>query len=287
MITWTRSLLKYPGGKYALLDAIDDALPRQSIDVYAEPFLGGASVALNIGRRFPEMLLNDANVDVINFWEQISKNPKVVLKALEKKVQTNQTLKSEEVYINCRNAFNAKLNGPAVRAAEFYYLNKQGFNGLIRYNLKGEFNVPFGKYKTLPNLKVEHLQEVSEILNGNVSFYSTDWKHFIDGAVSRAINDGKSVFLYIDPPYIPLTKTSNFTCYWKPFGIEEHQRLREKLDKLTEIGILWMLSNSKTRATEEIFDGYNFFEVKAPRNISCKGNGRGTVKEYIITNYHR
>lgn len=287
MITWTRSLLKYPGGKYALLDSIDDALPRQSIDVYGEPFLGGASVALNIGRRFPEMLLNDANVDVINFWEQISKNPKMVLKALEKLNKLNETSKSEDVYKECKSAFNSKSNGPITRAAEFYYLNKQGFNGLIRYNQKGEFNVPYGKYKKLPNLNIEHLQEVSEILNGNVAFYSTDWKAFIDGAVSRATRDGKSVFLYIDPPYIPLTKTSNFTCYWKPFGLEEHKKLRDKLDKLTEIGVLWMLSNSKTKDTEEIFDGYNFIEVKAPRNISCKGNGRGSVQEYIITNYYR
>lgn len=284
-MTRTRSLLKYPGGKYALLDAIEAELPKCSIDVYAEPFLGGASVALNIGKRFSEMLLNDANVDVINFWEQIATNPESVLKAFEQLLQSNELLKSEDVYLECRKSFNEKRNEPSVRAAELYYLNKQGFNGLIRYNLKGEFNVPFGKYKNLPNLKSEHLEEVSQNLRGNVSFYSIDWENFIDGAVSKAIHSGKSVFLYIDPPYIPLTRTSNFTCYWKPFGLQKHQQLRYKLDKLTESGVFWMLSNSKTKATEDIFDGYNFIEVIATRNISCKGSGRGVVAEYIITNY--
>jgi DNA adenine methylase len=284
-MSWTRSLLKYPGGKFTLLDAIDQALPRAQIDLYAEPFLGGASVALNIGRRYPQMALNDANHDLISFWKQIAAHPFAVSDEVSRLIETLKDVDSRGLYTEVRDAFNLRTSPLHEQAAMFYFLNKRGFNGLIRYNSKGQFNVPPGNYKTPPSINLEHLQEVSHILGTNTSLHSLDWSKFLDREVIPQAKEGASVLAYIDPPYIPISKTSNFTGYWKPFDMKEQQRLRRKLDKLTDLGVKFILSNSKCEDTEDVFSGYTFLEVKAPRNISCKGKGRGAVCEYLITNF--
>jgi DNA adenine methylase len=282
---WTRSLLKYPGGKYALLDAIDTALPRGSVDLYVEPFVGGASVALNIGRRYPYMALNDANPDLVNFWRQISINPRAVSENFQKLVDTLKDSDPTKLYLEVRQAFNERRSPPHEQAAMFYFLNKRGFNGLIRYNSQGEFNVPAGKYKSLPTLPYEHLEDVSSILSANASLHCADWSRFLDKVAIPTAKEGASVLAYIDPPYIPISKTASFTGYWKQFGLSEQRKLRRKVDKLTDLGMKVILSNSKCKETEDIFSGYTFIEVKAPRNISCKGKGRGSVSEYLITNF--
>lgn len=282
---WTRSLLKYPGGKYALLDAIDTALPRGNIDLYVEPFLGGASVALNIGRRYPLMALNDANPDLVNFWKQIAANPQAVSHDLSHLIETLKESDPTDLYLQVRQAFNERISPAHEQAAMFYFLNKRGFNGLIRYNAQGNFNVPAGRYKTLPTLSYEHLEEVSTILGTNTSLHCSDWSKFIDRVAVPAAKDGASVLAYIDPPYIPISKTSNFTGYWKPFDLTEQRKLRRKIDRLSEMGVKVVLSNSKCKETKDIFSGYTFIEVKAPRNISCKGRGRGSISEYLITNF--
>jgi DNA adenine methylase len=284
-MSWTRSLLKYPGGKYSLLDCIDRELPRSQIDLYVEPFLGGASVALNIGRRYPRMILNDANADIINFWTQIADNHTGTLDELERLIGKLYTTPSKDVYLAIRECFNLRNSSEHLHAAMFYFLNKQGFNGLVRYNLKGEFNVPHGKYKRFPSISYEHVQEASDIFSNNTQLHSLDWHAFFKKIVIPKVKKNPNVFMYIDPPYIPVSKTSNFTSYWMPFDVEQHKKLRASLDKLTELNVKWMMSNSKTEETESIFTGYNFIEVKVPRNISCKGNGRGSITEYLITNY--
>lgn len=284
-MSWTRSLLKYPGGKFSLLDAIDKVLPRTQIDLYVEPFLGGASVALNIGRRYPRMILNDANSDLISFWRQIAANPAGVSEEISKLLETLKEVESRDLYLEVRDAFNQRSSPTHEQAAMFYFLNKRGFNGLIRYNSSGLFNVPPGNYKTAPSLNSEHLQEVSSILGTNVSLHSLDWSRFIDRFVTTSAKEGSSVLVYLDPPYIPVSKTSNFTGYWRAFGPDEQKKLRSKLDKLSDLGVKWILSNSNCKETEDIFSGYQFQEVQAPRNISCKGHGRQAVSEYLITNF--
>lgn len=284
-MSWTRSLLKYPGGKYTLLDAIDKALPRGNLDLYVEPFLGGASVALNIGRRYPHMLLNDANADLINFWKQIAKSPDDFLGELHPLIGKLSTFKSKDVYLQVREAFNQRSVSEPTHAAMFYFLNKQGFNGLIRYNNNGEFNVPHGNYKKFPALNYEHIQEVSSILSGNVSLFSMDWHRFIQRNVLPKAKEGLQILVYLDPPYIPTSKSANFTGYWKTFGIEQHKKLKKTIDALSEHNVKCVLSNSKTKEADEIFKSYNFIEVDAPRNISCKGDGRGSTVEYLITNF--
>lgn len=284
-MTWTRSLLKYPGGKYALLEAIDQALPRGGLDLYVEPFLGGASVALNIGRRYPKMLLNDANPDLIRFWQQIAKNPSGVLDEIHKLVGRLSTFKSKEVYLKVRENFNLRSSDDATHAAMFYFLNKQGFNGLIRYNANRQFNVPHGNYKKFPTINYESIQDVSSILSGNVHLYSQDWNRFLQRVVLPKIESGRKALVYFDPPYIPVSDSSNFTTYWQAFGIKQHEKLCSVIDTLTEMDVRCILSNSKTEETEQIFKNYNFIEVQAPRSISCKGNGRGSISEYLITNF--
>ena len=284
-MSWTKSLLKYPGGKFTLLDVIDRAIPNMNVDLYVEPFVGGASVALNIGRRYPRMALNDANRDLINFWEEIATNPQSVSEEVLKLLDTLRDSNARELYLEVRDAFNERKSPPHEQAAMFYFLNRTGFNGLIRYNSEGKFNVPPGNYKTIPNLNLEHLHEVSGILNSNVSLHSLDWSRFLDKFAIPQAKDGASILAYIDPPYIPISKTSSFTGYWKPFDLSEQRRLRRKLDKMNSLGIKWVLSNSKCEQTEDIFSGYSFIDVQARRSISAKGGSRGSVGEYLITNF--
>lgn len=277
-----RSLLKYPGGKFALLDVIEQHLPKEKFDLYGEVFLGGASVALNLGLKIaPLMALNDANSDVMDFWFAAKHFPDQLYKLIEELSHK----RSQEEYLGMRHVFNTpdikQTMTPEGLAALFYYLNREGFNGLIRYNSKGKWNVPYGKMKSfkLP----EQMTAVSSILQ-NSALFRDDWSVFIGNLINQH-NNGESVFMYLDPPYIPLSKTASFTSYWKGFCNADHEALRLSLDWATKAGIKFMLSNSKTSDTERIFKGYNFIEVQAPRNISCKGTGRGSISEYLITNY--
>lgn len=285
-MAWTRSLLKYPGGKFSLLTEIVERIPKETFDIYAEPFLGGASVALNVGRlNFRTMLLNDANFDLINFWKQVRSHPELFVETLSEIVDYRNSGDGKDVYDEVKRVFNERESSPICQAAMFYFLNKQGFNGLVRYNQKGDFNVPFGKHKGVPMPDQFDLYHVPCVFNERCHLFVMDAVTFMESLLIDEARSGKKVFVYLDPPYVPVNKTSNFTSYWKPFGIEEHERLRVVLDAMTNVGILWIMSNSKTPEVERIFDGYNFAEVSAARNISCKGDGRGKVSEYLISNF--
>jgi DNA adenine methylase len=277
-MTWLRSPLKYPGGKFALLPEIEDLLPENGFDYYFEPFLGGGSVALNLGRHaHKEMYLNDVNGELILFWTMLQLYAPRLLIEIEHLAREL----SEEAYYEVRTRFNAGLLDSIPRAAAFYYLNRMGFNGLIRFNRRGEFNVPFGKYK---KFKVPDLLDLLDIQYRLRSAHICAWEFskFLELVPSR---DPTRSFLYLDPPYIPTSATANFTSYSGAFGLAEHRLLRKYLDWMHNIGAKWMLSNSRTSDTERIFDGYNFHEVSAPRNISCKGKSRGSQIEYVISNY--
>lgn len=282
-MAWTRSLLKYPGGKYNLLPEIEKILPSDHYDLFAEPFMGGGSVAFNLGRRYSGMVLNDANADVIQFWRSVADRPSDLANTIKSLAET----RSKSDFLKFRDVFNTKSSDltDIDRAAIFYYLNKECFNGLIRYNSKGNFNVPYGKYKNFKHIKPEHLQEISTILNNNVTLSSVDYQKFIYVHLGKIIKQGQKLIVYIDPPYLPISKTSNFTSYWKPFGVQQHEELKLALDFLDSNGVPFILSNSASSETKRIFNTYKFREVMASRNISCKGDTRGKISEYLITNF--
>lgn len=166
------------------------------------------------------------------------------------------------------------------RAARLLYLNKTCYSGLYRVNSAGEFNTPFGKYKN-PNIVNEQaLRAVSQYFNtADITFTSTDYSEVLR-------NVEKDTFVYLDPPYDPISTTANFTSYSKEgFGKEEQIRLRECCDALNSRGIRFMLSNSATPFIKEQYSQYNQTIVFAKRAINSVGTKRGKVDEIVIRNY--
>ncbi len=183
----------------------------------------------------------------------------------------------ENYYYDVRKAFNSRSTG-IERSAQFIYLNKTCFNGLYRVNAKGEFNVPKGRYKNPPIANHNLLKEASKLLQGVqiecLPFEKTESK------------PQKEDFIYLDPPYHPLSETSSFTSYTKEdFTAKDQERLAEYYKKMDKKGCYVMLSNSDTEFIKNLYSDYEIKIVKAKRAISCKGEGRGAINEIVIMNY--
>jgi DNA adenine methylase len=203
--------------------------------------------------------------------------------------------KRNDLFLSIRKHFNEQrleINYKKIsenwmpRAAQFIFLNKTCFNGLFRLNSKGEFNVPYGKYKTASVLDIENINAVHKLLQKAKITYS-EYSNCYSKATEKS-------FIYFDPPYRPITHTSNFTAYIGNDFCEKQQielaKFYRKLDE--EKGARLMLSNSdptsinpKDNFFKEVYDGYNISKVSASRAINCKGNKRGRINELLITNY--
>lgn len=164
------------------------------------------------------------------------------------------------------------------RAARFIFLNKTGFNGVYRENSKGYFNTPFGDQKN-PNIcDRRNLINCNDALRG----VSIDNKFYYE--IELDLQEGD--FVYLDPPYVPLSSTSNFTGYTSSsFGIREQIRLRNMCNRLDKKGIKFMQSNSSAEVVKRLYKNFTIEEVDATRAINSDASGRGTIKEVIITNY--
>ncbi len=171
------------------------------------------------------------------------------------------------------------------RASQLMFLNKTCFNGLFRFNQKGAFNSPYGSYKKPAIYDENNLLAVSRILE-NVEIVNKDFVKTVEPA-------GPNTFIYFDPPYKPISKTSSFTSYSKDgFGDNDQLRLAEILEDIDKSGAKFMLSNSEPKNTEpennffeQLYGKFNIENVYAPRMINCKGNLRGMIKEIVVTNY--
>jgi len=166
------------------------------------------------------------------------------------------------------------------KASRILYLNKTCYNGLFRVNSSGEFNAPFGHYKNPNIINAPVLKAVSKYLNSNeIKFYSKDFESILE-------NVKKGCFVYLDPPYDPISDTANFTGYDKGgFNRNEQIRLKKCCDDLTKRNVKFMLSNSATDFIKELYQDYNISIVKANRSVNSNGLKRGAVEEVIVTNY--
>lgn len=169
---------------------------------------------------------------------------------------------------------------PVERASRFLYLNKTCYNGLYRVNSKGEFNSPFGRYKKPNIVNGLGLIAVSHHLWMNdIELCCKDFEE-----VLSSLSEGS--FVYLDPPYDPVSETANFTSYQKNgFNRHEQERLKSCCDNLTARGIKFMLSNSATSFIRELYKDYYIETVSAKRAINSKGNKRGVVEEVLVRNY--
>jgi DNA adenine methylase len=261
-----RAFLKWAGGKYPLLDDIKRHLPQG--ECLVEPFVGAGSVFLNTD--FSRYILADINSDLISLYNIVkSRTDEYVQASRELFVpETNQS----EVYYQFRTEFNANQD-PFRRAVLFLYLNRFGYNGLCRYNLRGEFNVPFGRYKKpyFPEAELYHFAEKAQ----NAEFHCLSYEECMDRADINSV-------VYCDPPYAPLSATANFTAYHtNSFSPKEQAHLAEMAEKLVSKQIPVLISNHDTPDTREWYRAAKHFQVKVRRSISSNGGTRKKVNELL------
>ena len=268
-------VVKWVGGKRQLLDEITPLLPKR-INAYCEPFLGGGAVLFSI--QPSKAVVNDLNADLITVYEVIRDDAEDLIESLKKHKNTS------EYFYEMRDVDRDKASYQALskveKASRLIYLNKTCFNGLFRVNSSGEFNSPFGHYKN-PNIVNEPvLRAVSKYLNANnITFYSEDFAQ----TLSRI---GKDVFVYLDPPYDPVSDTASFTGYSKGgFDRNEQLRLKNCCDSLTQRGIKFLLSKSATEFIKNLYHEYDITIVKAKRVINSDASKRGAIEEVLIRNY--
>ncbi|AWV25034.1 DNA adenine methylase [Citrobacter youngae] len=261
-----RAFLKWAGGKYPLLDDIKRHLPQG--ECLIEPFVGAGSVFLNTD--FSRYILADINSDLISLYNIVKTRTDEYVQASRELFmpETNQA----EVYYRFREEFNASED-PFRRAVLFLYLNRFGYNGLCRYNLRGEFNVPFGRYKKpyFPEAELYHFAEKAQ----NAEFHCLSYEECMNRADSNSV-------VYCDPPYAPLSATANFTAYHtNSFSPKEQAHLAEMAEKLVSKQIPVLISNHDTPDTREWYRAAKHFQVKVRRSISSNGGTRKKVNELL------
>ena len=294
-----KPFVKWVGGKGQLLPEINKLYPIElgkSINKYAEIFIGGGAVLFDIlsKYRLDEVYISDKNLELINTYKSIRDNIDILIKSLKEMEEEYIPLDDENrkiYYYEKRQKYNKlKINieeNNIEKASLFIFLNKTCFNGLYRVNKKGEFNVPMGAYKNPKICDKKNLKNVSMALK-NVKIIYADYresKDFID----------EKTFVYIDPPYRPLSTSSSFTSYTEnDFSDKEQIELAEYIDLLNKKGAKIVISNSDPKNNDiddnffdELYKNYNINRVKATRMLNSNASLRGAINELLITNYER
>jgi DNA adenine methylase len=269
-----RPFLKWAGGKTQLLSQFRALYPG-TFTRYREPFIGSGAVFFQVQGLFglKEAILADGNEDLINVYRVIQGKVEPLIRLLGK----HRHRHGKEHYYHVR-AMDPSSMTQLARAARLIYLNKTCFNGLYRVNSRGAFNVPMGRYTDPPILDAPNLRCVSEALRG-VALRSG---HFRD--VLNFCHQGD--FIYLDPPYHPISATSYFTAYTDgSFTSEDQAELSEVFRELSKRGCLLMLSNSDTPLIHRLYRGFKIRKVAARRNINSKAEKRGHVSELVVLNY--
>lgn len=273
-----RPFLKWAGGKRQLLPEIRKYVPKlTSKHTYYEPFIGGGALLFEL--QPPKAVINDSNRELINCYKVIRDSLDELMEELSKDKYSN----SEKSYYDMRDLDRSKkyANLSAVeKAARIIYLNKTCYNGLFRVNSQGQFNVPFGRYKNPNFLDYAVLRAVNKYLNSNtITLSNLDFQ--------KAVKDAKKGdFVYLDPPYDPVSETASFTGYdVNGFNRDEQERLKELFDSLTAKECKVMLSNSCTNFILDLYKDYQIKKVIAMRSINSNALKRGVVDEVLVLNY--
>lgn len=269
-------VLKWVGGKRQIMPSIVALLPKNIKDyTYVEPFVGGAAVLFHLQPK--TAVINDSNAELMNMYAVIKNNLDELIVDLKK--HQNEADYFYAIRSLDRTDEFSKLSD-IQRASRIIFLNKTCFNGLYRVNNAGEFNAPFGRYKN-PNIVNEPtLKAVNKYLNANlIDFMCKDYEDILKGV-------DKNSFVYLDPPYHPVSESSNFTGYVQGgWDIYDQLRLREACDELTKKGVKFLLSNSSASFIQDQYRNYIIQTVKATRAINSNGSDRGEIDEFLIRNY--
>jgi DNA adenine methylase len=274
MINDVPTFVKWAGGKKQLLPQFRSLFPRK-ITTYIEPFLGSGAVFFYLKKHYniKNAILSDINEELINCFQMVRDKPDALIKLLKE----HKTKRSKPYYYKIR-LLNPKDLSDIQRASRLIYLNKTCFNGLYRVNSKGQFNVPIGSYKN-PDIVSE-----LKIRKANMLLKDTTIKCMPFTQIESVAKAGD--FIYFDPPYYPISKTSGFTSYTENGFMENEQRqLAELFKRLDKKGCLLMLSNSNSGFIISLYKGFDIKLVDAKRVINCDATKRGNIKELLITNY--
>lgn len=268
--------LKWVGGKRQIMPSIVELLPPNiNKFTYIEPFVGGGAVLFHL--QLSKARINDYNEELINVYNVIKLDVEELIKDLKKHKNDSDyfyEIRSKDRTGEIRNFSDVE------RASRIIYLNKTCYNGLYRVNNAGEFNAPFGRYKN-PNIVNEPtIRAVSKYLNEkDIEINCGDYEKILKKATKKS-------FVYLDPPYHPISKSSNFTGYVEGGWDENDQiRLREWCDYLDKKNINFLLSNSATNFIKEEYKKYYIHPIKANRAINSDGSNRGEIDELLIRNY--
>ena len=269
-----RPFLKWAGGKRQLLNVLKEHLPKK-YKTYYEPFVGGGAFLFNLQPQ--NALINDSNEELINCYRVIKNSVNELIEDLRRhKNQEDYYYKMRE--LDRKTSFDKKT--PVQRASRIIYLNKTCYNGLFRVNSRGQFNVPFGRYKN-PNILDEAvLRAVSNYLNEN-------HVEILNGDFHKAVETArKGDFIYFDPPYDPVSNTASFTGYdINGFNRHEQERLKNTVDELDKKGCYVLLSNAYTDFIVDLYKDYERVRVSAIRAINSNAKKRGRVDEILVKNY--
>lgn len=298
-----KPFVKWAGGKGKLLNQLETYLPadfsEQEAVTYVEPFVGGGAMLFHMLEIHPNIkraVINDINPELILCYEQVKNEPENLIDLLNNLQSEYYQLPAEEarrsffetirIEYNILKRKDCDIFENITKAAYFIFLNKTCFNGLYRENRSGEFNVPFGRYKSPVICDKEKLTKAHLALQ-NVEMLCGDY-----GEVVHHLAEGEYTFFYFDPPYRPLLGANSFKDYSKhEFGDQQQLELHDFYDKMNEQGYKLMLSNSDSEIEpginyfEQLFQGYNFHRVIAPRVINAFAARRSPQLEVLITNY--
>jgi DNA adenine methylase len=260
--------LKWAGGKRQLLPELLSRVPR-SFNDYIEPFLGSGALFFALEPKAAK--LSDANCELIRTYVALRDRPQDVMVHLRRH-------RNDRDYFNEIRAQDPTTLGEDARAARLIYLNRTCYNGLYRVNRRGHFNTPFGSYKNPTICNDAVLLAASRALRG-VALTCSDYSAAVGAAK-------KGDFVYLDPPYVPVSVYSDFKRYHsEPFGIDQHLQLKATFAALSARGCYVMLSNSHTPLTLELYGEWNLHQVSARRLINKNPTGRAAIPELLVTSY--
>ena len=268
-------VVKWVGGKRQIIDQITKYVPK-TFSTYYEPFLGGGAVLFELQPR--SAVVNDINAELINLYNVIKTNPAALIEDLKHHKNNKDYFYEIRELDRDKDKYNRLTS--VQKASRIIYLNKTCYNGLFRVNSAGEFNAPFGSYRN-PNIVNEiTLTAVSKYFNkASIIFTCEDFEEALKGVK-------KGSFVYLDPPYDPVSDTASFTGYDKGgFNRDEQVRLKKVCDELNIRNIKFLLSNSATDFIKELYSDYRIEIIQSKRVINSKANKRGEVEEVLVMNF--
>lgn len=268
-------MLKWVGGKRQLLSEIVPMIDNKC-STYVEPFVGGGAVLFRLQPQ--KAVINDYNQELINVYRTVRDHLDDLIEVL----QIHATKNTSDYYYEVRaldREDSFKKMSDIEKAARIIYLNKTCYNGLYRVNSLGQFNSPYGRYKNPKIVNEPVLRAISK-------YFNSDEIKILNGDYKEALkNLDVNSFVYLDPPYMPISSSSSFTGYTEGgFGYERQIELKKECDKLTQQGIKFLQSNSDCEEIRELYKNYKIKTVQAKRSINSVAKKRGEINEVLIYN---